>query len=70
MPGDERRARSREFERSAKALLVNARYEVAYHTAGIAVQCALKAKVATMLRANDVPEGNLSTIFIVTVTIF
>jgi HEPN domain-containing protein len=56
MTRDEWRARSREFERSAGTLLANARYDLAYHSTGIAVECALKAKIATLFRANDVPE--------------
>lgn len=56
MTRDEWKARSREFERSATTLLANTRFDVAYHTVGVAVECALKAKIATLFRANDVPE--------------
>jgi HEPN domain-containing protein len=59
MTRDEWKSRSREFERSASALLASSRYDVAYHIAGIAVECALKAKISTLFRANDVPDKKL-----------
>jgi hypothetical protein len=51
------------LERSATTLLDNARYDLAYHAIGIAVECALKAKIATLFRANDVPEKKLVEAF-------
>ena len=59
MTRDEWKARSRAFERSAITLLANAHYDMAYHLAGIAVECALKARIAALFRRNDVPEKNL-----------
>jgi hypothetical protein len=56
---DEWRARSRDFERSASTLLGNGHYGVAYHLAGLAVECALKAKMAALFRRNDLPDKNL-----------
>jgi HEPN domain-containing protein len=59
MTRDEWKARSRDFERSASVLLVNGQHSVAYHIAGLAIECALKAKIATLFRKNDVPEKQL-----------
>jgi HEPN domain-containing protein len=56
MTRDEWKARSKELERSAVTLLANGRHDLAYHSAGIAVECGLKAKIATLFMANDVPE--------------
>ncbi|MEQ1950246.1 hypothetical protein [Mesorhizobium sp. CN2-181] len=53
------KVRSRDFERSASVLLANNQYSVAYHISGLAVECAIKAKIATLFRKNDVPEKQL-----------
>ncbi|MDQ6433315.1 hypothetical protein RB623_04540 [Mesorhizobium sp. LHD-90] len=59
MTREEWKARSRAFERSAATLLANAHYDMAYHLAGIAVECALKARIAALFRSNDLPDKNL-----------
>lgn len=59
MTRDEWRARSGAFEASARTLLDAAQYDIAYYLAGIAVECALKAKIARRFRANDIPDRKL-----------
>ncbi|MBX3569387.1 MAG: hypothetical protein KF914_15105 [Rhizobiaceae bacterium] len=59
MKRDAWKARSKDFEQSAAALLAAEHFGVAYHIAGLAVECALKAKIATLFQKNDVPEKNL-----------
>lgn len=56
MTRDEWKGRAREFEKSASLLLANNRFDMAYHLAGVAVECAVKAKIASLFRANDVPD--------------
>ena len=57
------RQRAQVFARSATALLANAHYDTAYHLAGIAVECALKSKIAGRFRANDTPDKKLVVSF-------
>lgn len=59
MTRGEWRKRSDAFARSASTLLANAHYDTAYHLAGIAIECALKAKIATRFKANDIPDDGL-----------
>ena len=40
---------------AAKALLEQGQYGVAYHVAGLAIECALKAKIATAFKASTWP---------------
>lgn len=39
-------------------LLNNGEHDAAYYMSGIAVECALKAKIASAFRANDLPDKN------------
>ncbi|MDX8441853.1 hypothetical protein [Mesorhizobium australafricanum] len=59
MTRGEWRRRADAFARSASTLLLNAHHDTAYHLAGIAVECALKAKIATRFKANDIPDNAL-----------
>lgn len=47
------------FAQSAKALLEVGQHDSAYYLAGLAMECALKAKIATRFRANDIPAKNV-----------
>jgi hypothetical protein len=44
----------------AKALLVAGHYSGAYHLAGLAVECALKACIAKRTKAHTFPDKNLA----------
>ncbi|WFP76996.1 HEPN domain-containing protein [Mesorhizobium sp. WSM4906] len=58
MTRDEWRRKSRTFAQSARLLLNGAEYDTAYYLSGVAVECALKAKIASAFRANDLPDKN------------
>lgn len=53
---NEWQARARAFTRSSQLLLQGGEHSSAYHLCGLAVECALKAKIARGFRANDFPE--------------
>lgn len=45
--------------RSAKLLLSSGHYDTAYYLSGLAIECALKAKIAAQFKANDLPDKSL-----------
>ncbi|MBZ9844703.1 HEPN domain-containing protein [Mesorhizobium sp. CA5] len=55
---DDWREKSKVFARSAQLLLRSGEHDTAYYLSGLAVECALKAKIASSFRANDLPEKN------------
>jgi HEPN domain-containing protein len=59
MTRDEWKSRSRAFEASAATLLAARQYDIAYYLAGVAVECALKAKIAGLFRGNAIPDRKL-----------
>lgn len=53
----ERQARS--HASSARVLLRTRNFDAAYYLAGLAVECALKGRIASLFRANDIPDKRL-----------
>lgn len=53
------KAKAEEFLRGARLLLANREYSSAYYLAGLTVECALKAKIASRFLAHDIPEKRL-----------
>jgi HEPN domain-containing protein len=53
------RQKARDFAASARVLLRGGQYDSAYYLAGMAVECALKAKIAMRFRANTLPDKKL-----------
>lgn len=53
----ERQAQS--HAKSARTLIQMKRFDAAYHLAGLAVECSLKSRIASMFRANDIPDKRL-----------
>ncbi|MDN2583927.1 hypothetical protein [Aquibium sp. ELW1220] len=53
----ERQAQS--HARSAQSLIHTKHFDAAYHLAGLAVECALKSRIASMFRASDIPDKRL-----------
>ena len=51
--------KARDFAAGAKILLANGQFDSAYHLAGMAVECALKAKIARRFRASTLPDKKL-----------
>lgn len=51
--------KARDFATSARTLLLNGQYDGAYYLAGLAVECALKARIARRFRANAIPDKKL-----------
>ncbi len=50
---------SRSHAASARSLLRTGNFDAAYYLAGLAVECALKARIAGRFRANDIPDLKL-----------
>jgi len=48
--------RAKAFARSSQLLLQGGEHSAAYYLSGVAVECALKAKIANAFRANDFPD--------------
>lgn len=48
-----------EFLRSASALIASREYSSAFYLAGLSVECALKAKIASRFLASDIPDKRL-----------
>jgi HEPN domain-containing protein len=48
----------------AEVLLANGRFGAAYYLAGYAVECALKACIAKLTKAEDFPIKNSNTVYI------
>jgi len=51
--------KSKAYALGAKAMLHARYFDLAYHLAGVAVECALKAKIASRFRANEIPDKKL-----------
>ena len=51
--------KARDYAASAKVLLENGQFDSAYYLAGIAVECALKAKIVRRFRASTLPDKKL-----------
>jgi HEPN domain-containing protein len=50
------KAQAEEHSKSAKVLLREGQYSSAYYIAGLAVECALKAKICRSIKRGDWPE--------------